>query len=116
MTTETGSISDGYHTFDELYEHRHALFLNVMQMVYFVNGKTWVEIDPQTPGWFLAGFDSDTYGQVSYHLPMRLVAHAQRYVNVGYIRKPYDGYTSADVLERLQRMAGIFINRPEATE
>ena len=29
--SEKGSVSDGFHTFDELYAHRNLLFLNFMR-------------------------------------------------------------------------------------
>ena len=29
---DIGACSDGYHTFDELYEHRNTLFLNLMNL------------------------------------------------------------------------------------
>jgi hypothetical protein len=30
MSKDMGDVSDGYHTFNELYEHRHMLFLMLM--------------------------------------------------------------------------------------
>jgi len=108
VTDDTGSISDGYHTFDELYEHRHALFLTVMQQSFLQGGYTWVDLDPNTPGWFLAGIDTD-FGQVSYHLPIRLLEVATKYEREDYTRQPYNGHTSDDVLRLLQ----FFIGHPE---
>lgn len=111
-TEDMGNVSDGYHTFNELYEHRHALFLKVMQMLFLHGGSTWVDIDPNTPDWFLAGFDSRNVGQVSYHLPMRLLPVAQQWATPGYQRRPYDGYTADDVLRRLQALAGYGAVQP----
>lgn len=99
---DMGNVSDGYHTFNELYEHRHALFLLLMKRYYL--GRvcpTWIDVDPNTPGWFLAGIDSID-GQIAYHLPERLLPVARQYAMADYRRTPYDGYTSADVLARLQ--------------
>ena len=31
LPCDPGEVSDGYHTFNELYEHRHALFLALMK-------------------------------------------------------------------------------------
>lgn len=102
----TGETSDGYHTFNELYEHRHALFLALMRKMVIAGGagNPWVERDSNTEGWFLAGIDT-LHGQISYHLPDRLFDTARRYAVRGYQRVPYDGYTSQTVLARLQRLA-----------
>lgn len=103
--SDMGNVNDGYHTFNELYEHRHALFLIVMGYAFLSGNKTWVEYDSETDGWFLAGIDT-LHGQISYHLPMRLLPIAKRQVSEGYQRIAYDGYTSADVLRRLQAIVG----------
>ena len=102
---DMGNVSDGYHTFNELYEHRHVLFLIVMAYAYMAGDKTWVDIDSGTPDWFLAGIDTRA-GQISYHLPARLFPLAVRAIKPGYQRQPYDGYTTDDVLHRLQTLAG----------
>ena len=33
FTIKNGDISDGYHTFDELYEHRIALFITLARLL-----------------------------------------------------------------------------------
>ncbi len=107
MTDETqdmGNVSDGYHTFNELYEHRHMLFLLLMAAAREGGVPTWVD-SADMDGWFLAGIDTRK-GQLSYHLPDRLLRYAQKQVTPGYEREPYDGYTSADVLKRLQATVG----------
>ena len=96
-------VSDGYHTFRELYEHRYRLFLALMQAYYPLackslknhNGSQW-------EGWFIAWIRLPT-GQISYHLPMRFWDECP-----GAIHETcydYDGHTSADVLERLKRIS-----------
>ena len=67
-----GSVSDGYHTFDELYEHRHWLFLHLLSF----NGSmawaaTYHEDGSKLDGWFVAGIRLPD-GAISYHLPDRL--------------------------------------------
>lgn len=43
---DTRKVSDGYHTFDELYQHRTLLYLN---LVLNLDGqKAW---KPHYPGW-----------------------------------------------------------------
>jgi len=63
-----GSTSDGYHTFDELYEHRHALFSVVCHV--FNGWKSRAHSDgTMFDGWFIAGVDTPL-GQATYHLPL----------------------------------------------
>ena len=95
-----GEISDGYHTFNELYEHRHMLFLHVL----FCNPDRAWRSDLHSDGtmfdgWFIAGLETDD-GQVTYHLPNRLL---NAFRNVKKLEKApeWDGHTSDDVISRL---------------
>ncbi len=94
-----GKISDGYHTFDELYKHRCLLFRIVARNYHNPN---MVYRFHHYDGWFCLGIETP-WGQVSYHLPeseWEKCAFAQE-------RQPeFDGHTSADVLERLKKIAG----------
>ena len=66
---DKGQISDGYHTFDELYRHRHALFLNLLADHRGVSWASKVHSDGTSwDGWFIAGIETPK-GQISYHLP-----------------------------------------------
>lgn len=110
---DTNLISDGYHTFGELYEHRYALFIALCQMylkeeydytdeIKSVNvwkaknnadGTHW-------DGWFILGLHPDEGEQITYHLPMK---YWDQIDCATYEDNPfYDGHTSADVLKRLQ--------------
>lgn len=94
-----GQISDGYHTFDELYKHRCLLFRIVARNYHNPNK---VYRFHHYEGWFCLGIEMP-FGQVSYHLPESewdKCAFAQE-------RQPeFDGHTSDDVLKRLAMMAG----------
>jgi hypothetical protein len=97
-----GEVSDGYHTFDELYEHRHALFLALMACLPQL---AWLSSkhhdDSEMEGWFIAGLELPT-GDVSYHLPNRLMGAAmQTGAKVLERGKEWDGHTSTDVILRL---------------
>jgi hypothetical protein len=97
----TGETSDGYHTFNELYEHRHTLFAIVLRSHPQSAWKTWREQNGEIwEGWFIAGLNTE-FGQVSYHLPAEWW---ERLPDVREIERNsgYDGHTSADVLERLR--------------
>ena len=99
MTTSNNNpanISDGYHTFGELYEHRHALFLALTAACG--PGMSYRgEVGDHFPGWFLVGMNLPT-GQISYHLPEEyypLFGHCKAEV------PEWDGHTPAQVVERL---------------
>ncbi len=103
LPCNTGGVSDGYHTFDELYAHRHVLFINVV-LAHRENAfKTWKDDKGETwHGWFILGINT-AFGQVSYHLPegyWQLVDVEEIERNTGY-----DGYTPSTVLMRLGQMA-----------
>lgn len=100
----TGEISDGYHTFNELYEHRHALFLALLSKS-FTTAQTWMSIEhsdgTSMEGWFIAGIELPE-GQISYHLPDRLWSACLRTKARVCLKAPaWDGHTSQDVITRL---------------
>lgn len=101
MKEINGSTSDGYHTFDELYEHRHALFLNLMK-VY----DSWISTKHNDgtsfDDWFIAGITLDSGRDITYHLPARLWGYACKTGAKVLERAPvWDGHTSQDVVKRL---------------
>jgi hypothetical protein len=63
-----GEVSDGYHTFNELYEHRAALFIALMSVL---PDRAWVsrlhQDETMFPGFFIAGFNTPE-GDITYHL------------------------------------------------
>ncbi len=104
---ETGQVSDGYHTFDELYEHRCLLFLNVVKALTDHRDRTFKtrrnQDGEEWSGWFILGMNTD-YGQITYHLP-------DKYWDMADVREverntDYDGHTSYDVAARLLDLAG----------
>lgn len=106
MSEDISSVSDGYHTFDELYEHRHLLFLNLMRMH---RAAAWIaeahEDGSEIDGWFVAGIELPT-GQITYHLPDDLWEMARRCSARTHERAPWDGHTANDVLTRLRALIG----------
>jgi hypothetical protein len=87
-------ISDGYHTFGELYEHRNMLFMNICSVV--PDQCAW---RPDFEGWFVLYWESPK-GQVSYHIQNKYLPLIEgRIKRVDGYR--YDGHTSTQVLERL---------------
>jgi hypothetical protein len=108
---DPGGISDGYHTFDELYEHRHVLFLSLVRLV---PSAAWMarkhEDGSELEGWFVAGLLT-AHGMVTYHLPERLWQIALCTGIKVMDRAPkWDGHTADDVISRLTK--GILEGSP----
>lgn len=101
---KTGEISDGYHTFDELYEHRCTLFLALMKATPELSWISTLHDDgSEFFGWFIAGMNLPT-GTVTYHLPDGMWSLACETGAKQIERAPkWDGHTSADVVNRLQQ-------------
>lgn len=102
----TGETSDGYHTFNELYEHRHALFLALMRQNSFNSWASKLHDDgAMMDGWFIAGMNLPN-GTVTYHLPIRLWDDALKTGCNELLRAPkWDGHTSTDVVNRIKDWA-----------
>ncbi|MGL5315586.1 MAG: hypothetical protein ACRC92_20195 [Peptostreptococcaceae bacterium] len=68
-----GSISEGYHTFDELYDHRCLLFAMLMRKDptnAWKSKKHFDEdVDPMYPGYFIVGLETP-HGAIRYHYHM----------------------------------------------
>lgn len=112
------SISDGYHTFDELYDHRITLYIALCKKyqdwVYspglrtmHPNGydkKVWrskKHADGSSyDGWFILGIDRRKDRQITYHIPLKRWKETNFAQTLEKAPK-YDGHTSQDVLKRL---------------
>jgi len=100
-----GEVSDGYHTFNELYDHRFLLWINLMQQCEYPCVKSRKNSDgSEWDGWFVAGMTTP-YGQISYHLPVKYwgLLDIDEYETF----PDYDGHTSFDVIDRLGKMASL---------
>lgn len=87
-------ISDGYHTFTELYDHRIALFLALAKVskwpaFYKCDYDSWFCLYLETPA-----------GQISYHLPNIHLETVKQFAanGEGYV---WDGHQSPQVIFRL---------------
>lgn len=112
---DTNLISDGYHTFGELYEHRITLFIALCKTIRLVNAvvkddhaipvwRSKLHSDnSEWPGWFIMGLRTEKGGQISYHLPISKWDETSFCATL--VKAPeFDGHTSADVLERLKNL------------
>jgi len=111
--TEEMDASDGYHTFEELYDHRIQLFIVLCNVIYSHAGFYPTEVLPwkskvhsdgtSWDGCFIAGINREKGKQITYHLPidrwdeLRVVALDKA--------PEWDGHTPADVIERLKSIA-----------
>lgn len=96
-----GCVSDGYHTFDELYEHRHLLFCLATKNPGLKSWRAKFHDDgSHYSGYFIAGIHLPS-GDITYHLPYKywgLLNHAETYEKA----PTWDGHTSSDVVDRLR--------------
>jgi hypothetical protein len=111
-------ICDGYHTFDELYEHRITLFIALCRYLSGMwqekyigaeNEETIPEIwrsklhsdGSSFDGWFILGINKEKGEQITYHLPL------SKWEDTDFAEPlekapEFDGHTSDDVLERIK--------------
>lgn len=109
-------VSDGYHTMDELYDHRIQLFIALCRFIRIADGyadeadaggkaiSVW-RSKPHADGssfdgWFILGLHKEVGKQITYHLPIA------RWNDCDFAETlekgpEFDGHTSADVLARL---------------
>ena len=109
---DVGEVSDGFHTFNQLYEHRNLLFCFLLTLIYRENLSkfhVWKALkhsdgtmfDSNNGDWFIAGLTDETGSrQITYHMSK------SRYWGLLDIPErefapEYDGHSPDDVLERL---------------
>lgn len=106
-----GCDCDGYHTFDELYEHRIELFITLCY--FFIQGKTsydgrnvWISKlhsdGSKFDGWFIMGIAKEKGNQITYHLPMQYWERCVKFSQELEKAPEFDGHTSDDVLVRIK--------------
>lgn len=106
-----GKIRDGYHSFDELYEHRIALYIsfcrilqhnNIMRYDKPICWRSETHSDgTKWEGWFILGIAKASGHQITYHLPISEWNETE-FAETLDKAPEYDGHTSSDVLERLK--------------
>lgn len=115
---EDMEVSDGYHTMDELYDHRVELFIQLCRILrrdqvengVRENDEIWrsrQQADGSSyEGWFLLGIGKAKGHQLSYHIPL------SRWDEVSFVsaretlsKAPeFDGHEPKDVLLRLKNL------------
>lgn len=113
---ETGKISDGYHTFDELYDHRIGLYISLCKTLASINamlppGESYRSIwrsklhgdGSSFEGWFILGINKVPGQQITYHLPLSRWDETD-FAAILEKAPEFDGHTPVDVLERLKKL------------
>jgi hypothetical protein len=105
---DTNRVSDGYHTFGELYEHRIELYLALCRYVgAYGTGTVWKSLchsdGSRMLGWFILGIFEEVGKQITYHIPDKYWGEAYSDVILDKALE-WDGHTSQDVIQRLRRL------------
>ena len=103
MTEEMDSISDGYHTFGELYQHRNSLFIALCRAHPEIpRWRSKLHLDGTGfEGWFVLGLGKEKGKQISYHLPLSMWEETI-FAETLDRASEFDGHKSEDVLKRLK--------------
>ena len=114
-------VSDGYHTIQELYEHRIALYIalcrvlkgrledaanehgHISDVAHDIPWRAKLHYDSTGyDGWFILGIGTKHGEQITYHIPLSRWDETDFATTFDKASVPFDGHTSADVLNRLK--------------
>lgn len=105
LLTKTGKVSDGYHTFDELYHHRAVLFSVICSLF---KDSAWKSLRHDTgdmyDGMFIVGIDTPE-GPATYHYDI------EPYWDMFHVKElerapKWDGHTPEEAIRRISSLAG----------
>ena len=104
----TRLISDKYHTFEELYDHRIQLYIALCSVLceqseynpYVWRSKTHSD-GTSFKGWFILGIGKKKGTQITYHLPISKWNECE-FAETLDSAPEWDNHTSTNVLERLK--------------
>lgn len=108
---DIGKIHDGYHSFDQLYDHRIELFITICKQFIYAADQTRVvwfsekhSDGSSYPGWFIMGIGIPKGSQITYHLPEKYLERVSNLFTRLDKAPEWDGHTSDDVIERLKKI------------
>ena len=90
-------ISDGYHTFTELYDHRVALYLALCKLSGL---PCFYKLDYEE--WFCVYLETSE-GQISYHVPNKFLDSVKGFASYSKDHV-WDKHTGGDVISRLTKL------------
>lgn len=98
-------ISDGYHTFSELYDHRIALYCYCIRTGALVPDYAVLE---HYEGWDLVACHTQAGEQVSYHIHIsQRELWSENFPIIKYDRDRWDSHSAKDVVKRLNRISPL---------
>ncbi len=99
--------NDGFHTNDELYLHRHALFIALVRSHPKLSWRTKAHHPDDAPmyaGYFLVTLDPPAVGPMGYHMPLPYWQHFDGIYEAEHAPR-WDGYSADDTHQRLVNWA-----------
>lgn len=100
----TGETSDGYHTFNELYDHRAKLFSVIVAVFPDRSWKSKRHHDgTMYDGMFIVGIDTDE-GQATYHYDINPYWEIFKCKEMEYAPE-WDGHTPSQAINRITKLA-----------
>lgn len=104
-----GGVSDGYHTFDELYHHRAVLFSFIVNSHPDLSFKSHMHHDgTMYENMFIVGINTP-YGQVTYHYDSNPYWNYFHCPVLEYAPE-WDGHTPSEAIERLHKWSESLFN------
>lgn len=107
---KTNDVSDGYHTFGELYRHRIGIFILATSLIAKNGGDVWKSIKHSDGSiwdeWFILGVGRFAGEQITYHLPLQYWDKIP-FAKVLEMAPEWDGHTSDDVLQRIEKLCQL---------
>lgn len=113
-------VSDGYHTIEELYDHRITLYIALCRMYSQYREPTkWDTKEGRQDhvwrsgkhsdgthydGWFLLAIGTKPGKQITYHIPISRWNETKFAATYEKAPVEFDGHTSSDVIARLKNL------------
>jgi len=101
-----GNVSDGHHTFNDLYETRNVLFIALAKMAS-KEKEVWKSMThsdgTSEVGWFLLGINKRKGSQITFHLPI-IMWDKCKFAETLEQAPAFDGHSSKDVMDRIGKM------------
>lgn len=104
-------MSDGYHTFEELYNHRVALFIELCKAYPDKSWYSYYHSDGTEAfgyPWVIMGINTKPGSQITYHLDKSKYGYfdnVERQIKRVEFAPTFDHHSSHDVLQRLKTEA-----------
>ena len=104
----TNYISDGCHTFGELYNHRITLYMALCSILSNNSNEVWMsKLHSDWTSfdwWFILWYWYEEWSQITYHIPIENRDKCLKFANELLMAPTFDWHTSDDVIERLEKL------------